>query len=141
LTNYTETDPVWNSEKNNYYTTWEIDAKGYLTNYTETDPTWLSDKSNYYTTFQIDTLLSGLDFYNHNHDTRYYTKSQINAFGFLTWYTEIDPEFSAHSGDYYPVSNPSGYITTANVSWTKQGSDIINNNTGNVFINKYLNIW
>lgn len=50
---------MWNAEKNNYYTTGEIDAKGYLTNYVETDPTWLSDKSNYYTNFQIDSLLSG----------------------------------------------------------------------------------
>ncbi|MCX6823706.1 MAG: hypothetical protein NT085_01070 [candidate division SR1 bacterium] len=140
LTNYSETDPMWNAEKNNYYTTGEIDAKGYLTNFVETDPTWLSDKSNYYTTFQVDSLLSGLDFANHTHDDRYYTKSQINAFNFLTGYTETDPEFLAHSGDYYPITNPSGYITTANVSWTKHGSDIINTNTGNVFINKYLNI-
>lgn len=31
ITSYTETDPVWTSEKTNYYTKTEIDGKGYLT--------------------------------------------------------------------------------------------------------------
>ena len=31
ITTYTETDPVWNSEKSNYYTRDEIDGKNYLT--------------------------------------------------------------------------------------------------------------
>lgn len=31
ITSYTETDPVWTSEKGNYYTKTEIDGKGYLT--------------------------------------------------------------------------------------------------------------
>lgn len=31
ITSYTETDPVWTSEKDNYYTKTEIDGKGYLT--------------------------------------------------------------------------------------------------------------
>lgn len=31
ITTYTETDPVWTSEKGNYYTKTEIDNKGYLT--------------------------------------------------------------------------------------------------------------
>ena len=31
ITTYTETDPVWNSEKPNYYTKTEIDNKNYLT--------------------------------------------------------------------------------------------------------------
>lgn len=31
ITSYTETDPVWTSEKSNYYTKTEIDNKGYLT--------------------------------------------------------------------------------------------------------------
>lgn len=31
ITSYTETDPVWTSEKDNYYTKTEIDNKGYLT--------------------------------------------------------------------------------------------------------------
>lgn len=31
ITSYTETDPVWTSEKGNYYTKSEIDGKGYLT--------------------------------------------------------------------------------------------------------------
>lgn len=31
ITTYTETDPVWTSEKGNYYTRTEIDDKGYLT--------------------------------------------------------------------------------------------------------------
>jgi hypothetical protein len=46
----TETDPIRTTEKSNYYTINEINAKGYLTNYTETDPVWNSEKNNYYTT-------------------------------------------------------------------------------------------
>jgi hypothetical protein len=50
----TETDPIRNIEKTNYYTINEIDAKGYLTNYSETDPVWNSERDNYYTTGEID---------------------------------------------------------------------------------------
>ena len=82
ITTYTETDPVWNSEKSNYYTKTEINNKnyltqhqslaeyakktelpkklselvndsGYITTYTETDPVWTSEKVNYYTKDEI----------------------------------------------------------------------------------------
>ena len=37
ITSYTETDPVWASEKGNYYTKIEIDGKGYLTTHQSLD--------------------------------------------------------------------------------------------------------
>lgn len=37
ITSYTETDPVWSSEKDNYYTKTEIDNKGYLTEHQSLD--------------------------------------------------------------------------------------------------------
>ena len=37
ITSYTETDPVWTSEKGNYYTKTEIDNKGYLTTHQSLD--------------------------------------------------------------------------------------------------------
>jgi hypothetical protein len=85
-----------------------------LTDYTETDPTWLSDKSNYYTTFQVDTLLSGLDFFNHTHDGRYYTKSQIDAFGFLTGFVESDPERNNQKNNYYTTGEIDANYYTKN---------------------------
>ena len=46
LTGYTETDPVWISEKDNYSLTSHTHSN-YLTGYTETDPVWISEKDNY----------------------------------------------------------------------------------------------
>jgi hypothetical protein len=59
LTSYTETDPVWTSEKINYYTKTAADAR-YLQSYTETDPVWTSEKANYALKTYVDTSISNL---------------------------------------------------------------------------------
>ncbi len=51
LQSYTETDPIWTLEKNNYYNKTESDAR-YLQNYTETDPIWNSEQINAPSTVQ-----------------------------------------------------------------------------------------
>jgi hypothetical protein len=59
LTSFTETDPIWISEKVNYYTKTQADAR-YLQSYTETDPIWTSEKANYALKTYVDTSISNL---------------------------------------------------------------------------------
>jgi hypothetical protein len=59
LTSYTETDPIWTSEKVNYYTKTQADGR-YLQSYTETDPIWTSEKANYALKTYVDTSISNL---------------------------------------------------------------------------------
>ena len=47
----TETDPVWLSEKSDYYL--DSNPDGFISSYTETDPVWTSDKTDYSTTAEI----------------------------------------------------------------------------------------
>ena len=75
-----ETDPIWNTDKTNYYTSAQVDDLPvstfsndvpYLTSYNETDPIWISDSATYA------------------------AKSWVQAQGYLTGYTETDPLFNA----------------------------------------------
>jgi len=56
----TETDPVWESEKENYYQKTEVD--GLIDAIEETDPVWNSEKGNYYTKTEVDGLVDGIDY-------------------------------------------------------------------------------
>lgn len=91
LTSFTETDPIWTSEKINYYTKLQADAR-YLQSYTETDPVWTSEKVNYYTKTAA--------------DARY-----------LQSYTETDPVWTSEKANYalktYVDTSISNLIDTA----------------------------
>ena len=151
ITTYTETDPVWTSEKSNYYTKTEINNKNYLTEhqsladyakktelpkklsdltndsgfittYTETDPVWNSDKVNYYTRDEID----GKNYLTEHQSLADYVKTEAltttltsyakktdipsvptklsdltNDSGFITTYTETDPVWNSEKSNYY----------------------------------------
>ena len=56
LTGYTETDPIWNAAKNNYYTKTEIDLADYLT--TETDPIFSARSGDYYSVSNPENYIS-----------------------------------------------------------------------------------
>ena len=164
ITTYTETDPVWNSEKSNYYTKTEINNKnyltqhqslaeyakktelpkklselvndsGYITTYTETDPVWNSEKSNYYTKTEINnknylTQHQSLADYVKTEAlttalTTYAKKTDIpsvptklseftNDSGFITTYTETDPVWTSEKVNYYTKDEINGknYLTT-----------------------------
>ena len=163
ITTYTETDPVWNSEKVNYYTKTEINNKnyltehqslaeyakktelpkklselvndsGYITTYTETDPVWNSEKSNYYTKTEIDnknylTEHQSLADYVKTESltttlTSYAKKTDIpsvptklseliNDSSFITTYTETDPVWTSEKVNYYTKDEINGknYLT------------------------------
>lgn len=49
----TEEDPIWVSERANYFTKTQADGR-YLQSFTEEDPVWTSEKANYYTKIQAD---------------------------------------------------------------------------------------
>ena len=93
ITTYTETDPVWNSEKSNYYTKTEINNKNYLTQH--------QSLADYVKTEALTTAL-----------TSYAKKTDIptvptklseltNDSGFITTYTETDPVWTSEKVNYY----------------------------------------
>ena len=90
ITTYTETDPVWNSEKVNYYTKTEIDGKNYLTEH--------QSLADYVKTEALTTAL-----------TTYAKKTELptklseltNDSGFITTYTETDPVWTSEKVNYY----------------------------------------
>ena len=97
-----ETDPIWISEKTNYYTKTEIDNKGYLTN--ESDPvftSWNKSDGISITHTQISDWVSATSsFLTSESDpiwisdkSSYYTKTEIDNKGYLT--SETDPIFSS----------------------------------------------
>ena len=102
ITTYTETDPVWNLEKSNYYTKTEIDGKNYLTehqslaDYVKTE-TLTTELTTYAKKTELPTKLSEL----------------INDSGFITTYTETDPVWNSEKSNYYTKDeiNNKNYLT------------------------------
>ena len=105
ITTYTETDPVWNSEKSNYYTKTEINNKNYLTEH--------QSLADYVKTEALTTAL-----------TSYAKKTDIpsvptklseftNDSGFITTYTETDPVWTSEKVNYYTKDEINGknYLT------------------------------
>ena len=105
ITTYTETDPVWNSEKSNYYTKTEINNKNYLTEH--------QSLADYVKTEALTTTL-----------TSYAKKTDIpsvptklseltNDSGYITTYTETDPVWNSEKVNYYTKDEINGknYLT------------------------------
>lgn len=105
ITTYTETDPIWNSEKTNYYTKTEINNKNYLTQH--------QSLADYVKTEALTTAL-----------TTYAKKTDIpsvptklseltNDSGFITTYTETDPVWNSEKVNYYTKDEINGknYLT------------------------------
>ena len=90
ITTYTETDPVWTSEKSNYYTKTEIDNKNYLTehqslaDYVKTEAL-TTELTSYAKKVELPTKLSEL----------------TNDSGYITTYTETDPVWTSEKVNYY----------------------------------------
>ena len=105
ITTYTETDPVWTSEKVNYYTKDEINEKNYLTEHqsladyvkTEALTTTLTSYAKKTDIPSVPTKLSEL----------------INDSGFITTYTETDPVWTSEKVNYYTKDEINGknYLT------------------------------
>ena len=105
ITTYTETDPVWTSEKVNYYTKDEINGKNYLTEHqsladyvkTEALTTTLTSYAKKTDIPSVPTKLSEL----------------INDSGFITTYTETDPVWTSEKVNYYTKDEINGknYLT------------------------------
>ena len=102
ITTYTETDPVWNSEKSNYYTKTEINNKNYLTehqslaDYVKTEAL-TTTLTSYAKKVELPTKLSEL----------------TNDSGFITTYTETDPVWNSQKVNYYTKDEINGknYLT------------------------------
>ena len=102
ITTYTETDPVWNSEKSNYYTKTEINNKNYLTQH--------QSLADYVKTEALTTAL-----------TTYAKKTELptklseltNDSGYITTYTETDPVWNSEKVNYYTKTeiNNKNYLT------------------------------
>ena len=102
ITTDTETDPVWNSQKVNYYTKDEINGKNYLTQH--------QSLADYVKTEALTTAL-----------TTYAKKTELptklseltNDSGFITTYTETDPVWTSEKVNYYTKDEINGknYLT------------------------------
>ncbi|MCX6822653.1 MAG: hypothetical protein NTX91_01465 [candidate division SR1 bacterium] len=137
LTSYTETDPIRNAAKTNYYTKTEINNKGYLTG--ENDPVFLAstaygiaslDVTHRNTDYNRYLTNSGRAMYFWNNSGNYYTKSQVDALGYLTG--ESDPVFLASTAHGISAGNVSnggslvGYLTGGSMS-----AYVLKSQTGN----------
>ena len=96
--------------KSNYYTKTELESLGYLTGFVESDPVFAvsiaagilaSDISHWNSVYDRVQDNSGKLLYFFTNSGEYYTKSDIDAKGYLTQYTETDPEWNAVKNNYY----------------------------------------
>lgn len=101
ITTYTETDPVWNSEKSNYYTKTEINNKNYLTEH--------QSLADYVKTEALTTYAKKTDIPTVPTKLSEFT----NDSGFITTYTETDPVWTAEKVNYYTKDEINGknYLT------------------------------
>lgn len=101
ITTYTETDPVWNSEKSNYYTKTEINNKNYLTQHQSLD--------GYVKTEALTTYAKKTDI-----PTVPTKLSELtNDSGYIKSYTETDPVWTSEKVNYYTKDEINGknYLT------------------------------
>ena len=102
ITTYTETDPVWTSEKSNYYTKTEIDNKNYLTEH--------QSLADYVKTEALTTTLTS---YAKKVELPKKLSELINDSGYITTYTETDPVWTSEKVNYYTKDeiNEKNYLT------------------------------
>ena len=102
ITTYTETDPVWNLEKSNYYTKTEIDNKNYLTEHQS-----LADY------VKTEALTTALTTYAKKVELPTKLSELTNDSGFITTYTETDPVWTSEKVNYYTKDEINGknYLT------------------------------
>ena len=126
ITTYTETDPVWTSEKSNYYTKTEIDNKNYLTEHQSlADYAKKSEiPTDYVKNGDLDTKVSEAGYVKTEALTSYAKKTDIptvptklseltNDSGYITTYTETDPVWNSQKVNYYTKDEINGknYLT------------------------------
>ena len=120
LTSYTETDPQFNAWDKDYndltnkptiptvptsVSAFQNDA-GYLTSYTETDPqfsAWDKDYNDLTNKPTIPTVPTNVSAF--QNDAQYVTQTQLDNAGYITGYTETDPQFNAWNKDYNDLTN------------------------------------
>ena len=120
LTGYTETDPHFNAWDKDYndltnkpaiptvptnVSAFQNDA-GYLTSYTETDPqfnAWDKDYNDLTNKPTIPTVPTNVSAF--QNDAQYVTQTQLDNAGYITGYTETDPQFNAWNKDYNDLTN------------------------------------
>ena len=102
ITTYTETDPVWNSEKSNYYTKTEINNKNYLTEHQS-----LADY------VRTEALTTALTTYAKKTELPKKLSELVNDSGYITTYTETDPVWNSEKVNYYTKDEINGknYLT------------------------------
>ena len=102
ITTYTETDPVWTSEKSNYYTKDEIDGKNYLTEHQS-----LADY------VKAEALTTALTTYAKKVELPTKLSELTNDSGYITTYTETDPVWNLEKSNYYTKTEIDGknYLT------------------------------
>ena len=127
ITTYTETDPVWTSEKSNYYTKTEIDNKNYLTEHqsladyakkSEIPTDYVKngeldtkvDEAGYVKT---DALTTTLTSYAKKVELPTKLSELTNDSGYITTYTETDPVWTSEKVNYYTKDEINGknYLT------------------------------
>jgi len=99
----TETDPIWNAAKASYATQTWTNSQGFLKSFTETDPIWNAAKASYA------------------------TQTWTNSQGFLKSFTETDPIWNAAKNNYATKTN---VHDTANVLRSEFEKFVIIDNSG-----------
>ena len=89
-----------------YVTQTQLDNAGYLTGYTETDPqfnAWDKDYNDLTNKPTIPTVPTNVSAF--QNDAQYVTQTQLDNAGYITGYTETDPQFNAWNKDYNDLTN------------------------------------
>ncbi len=133
LTGYTETDPLWSAASNAYYTAAQVDA-AFATGtplYVESDAVWAGASNLYYQRSEADALFAtGAPLYVESdavfaaavaagitslHTTRWETAygwGNHGAAGYLTSFSESDPQWAAASNSYYTAAQADARFST-----------------------------
>jgi len=143
LTNFTETDPFWSTDKPNYALQSWVTSQNYLTSFSETDPIWLSEKSNYITFDDIGAIsLTETDPVWNSQKASYATQTWTNSQGFLK--TETDPVWNSQKASYATIQalhdtasilrdDFNKFVIVDNSGlWVSTGNEVILSTTNNI---------
>ena len=129
LTSYTETDPIWTSEKANYYL--KSNPYAFYNSTSLTSNSQLTNGAGYITSTSLTPYYLKSNPYAFYNSTTLNNNNQLtNGAGYITSYTETDPlayngtlAYNSSLANYYLKSNPYSYYNSTTLTSNSQLSN------------------